>query len=85
MIIVQILNLLVSLLNLVLGWLPTVTTLPQIAGVDVDSAMVTGMGEARTFFLTFWPFQIVLEGFLFLLGYYIIKMTLKLFLGSRIK
>ncbi len=59
-------------------------TLPTIAGVDIDSVLVTGLGEARIFFGTFWIFTIMLQGMVVLLVYYGIKMIAKLLLGSRV-
>lgn len=78
-----ILYVIVQLLNIIFGIFPTVSTLPNIGNFDIDSALVTGISEARTFFVTFWPFAVVFEGFLFLLGYYSLKLILKLLLGSR--
>ena len=83
MIIEWVLNTIVLLLNGVFGLFPVVTTLPSIGGFDIDANLVTGIGEARTFFTAFWPFLVVFQGFLFLLGYYAVKMLIRLFLGSR--
>ena len=81
MIITFFLNLLVSILNIIFGWLPTVTTLPTVGGYDIDGAMVSGMGQLNLFMTTFWALQIMFNGFLVILGYYGIKLILKLFLG----
>lgn len=74
---------LIDLLNAIVGWLPNVTTLPTILSFDIDTALITGVGELRTFFTTFWPFMYVFEGFMVLLTYYGIKMLLRLLLGHR--
>lgn len=83
MIIELILNALILTLNVIFGFLPIITTLPSINGFDIDSALVTGIGSMRSFFETFWILSVVFDGFLFLLGYYITKMFLRLLLGSR--
>jgi hypothetical protein len=80
-------NLLINLLVLILGaifsWLPVVTTLPTIAGFDIDGALSTGIGQLHTFTQTFWPIQYMFNGFLFLLLYYMLKMAVTFFLGHR--
>jgi hypothetical protein len=83
MIVNFILNLLVGILNILFGWLPTITTLPTIIGFDIDSALVTGMGQLNTVITSVWVLGYLMQGFLFIMGYYIIKMTLRFFLGSR--
>ena len=79
-----ILDLIVGLFNLAFSWLPDVVTLPTIVGYDIDTALVNGMGYVKSFFGTFWFMTVMFEGFLFLMGYYVIKMTLRLLLGNRI-
>lgn len=83
----MIINLLLNLLVLILGgifsWLPEITTLPTIADYDIDTALVTGMGYFNSFATAVWPLKVLMQGFLFLLGYYLVKVALKFFLGSR--
>lgn len=79
----MLLNAVVGLLNILLSWLPTISTLPEVFGYDIDSQLVSGMGMFNTFAGAFWPVSIVFSGFLFLAGYYFIKMVLKFFLGHR--
>jgi amino acid transporter len=76
-------GIIVSLISTVFSMLPTVTTLPTIAGYDVDGALVTGMGEFTHFIQDVWPIYDVFLGFLVLMGYFGIKMLLKAVLGSR--
>lgn len=83
MIITLLLNLVVLILGVIFSWLPVVTSLPEIMGYDIDGALVTGVGYMQTFFYTFWPFQIIFQGFLILMVYYTIKIVLKFFLGHR--
>lgn len=83
MIISLLLNILVLIIGVIFSWLPNVDTLPSILGYDIDGALVTGMGYARTFFVTFWPLTILFEGFGILMIYYVIKMTLRFFIGHR--
>jgi ABC-type phosphate/phosphonate transport system permease subunit len=83
----MIINLLIGLITLILGaifsWLPIVTTLPTIAGFDIDGALVTGMGQFNTFVTTFWPLDYMFKAFLVLMGYYGLKMLITFFLGHR--
>ncbi len=65
------------------SWLPAVTTLPTIGGFDIDSALISGMGQVQTIFSAFWPLQIMFIGFLFIMGYFIIKVGVRIFFGSR--
>ncbi len=83
MIINLLLNTLVLILGAIFSWLPTVTKLPTIGGFDIDTALSTGMGEFHTFVNSFWLFRDIFVGFIFLMGYYIIKIVVTLFLGHR--
>jgi hypothetical protein len=80
-------NLLINLVVLILGaifsWLPQVTVLPKINGYDIDGALVTGIGQLNVFMMTFWPIKYMFYGFIFLMGYYAIKMAVTFFLGHR--
>jgi hypothetical membrane protein len=73
----------VGILNIIFSWLPIVTTLPTVNGYDIDGALLSGMGQLNLFMITFWPMQIMFNGFIIIMGYYGIKMTLRLFFGSR--
>lgn len=83
MIIVLLLNLLVMIIGVIFSWLPEVTTLPTIFGFDVDALLVTGVGYMRTVFQTFWVLDIMFQGFLVIMLYYVIKITIRFFLGHR--
>jgi hypothetical protein len=83
MIIILILNVIVLIVGVIFSWLPLVDTLPTIFGYDIDNALVVGMGYTNVFFETFWPLAILFQGFLILMFYYMIKMTLRPFLGHR--
>ncbi len=83
MIVILFLNLLVTIVGIVFSWLPRIDTLPNMFGFDIDNALIIGMGYLNTFFKTFWPLQIMFEGFLVLLGYFLIKMTIRFFAGHR--
>ena len=80
-------NLAISFVVLVLGsifsWLPQVTSLPTIAGYDIDTALVTGMGQVNVFFQAFWPLAYMFYGFLAIMGYFALKLVVKFFFGSR--
>lgn len=83
MIINFLLNIVVLILNVIFGWLPEVITLPTIVGYDIDGALVSGVGQLRFFFSSFWAIGYMFSGFLVIIGYYVMKATLKLFLGAR--
>lgn len=83
MIINLLLNVLVLFLGGIFSWLPQITTLPTINGFDIDAYMVQGMGYFATIAAAFWPLSIMFQGFLVLMGYFLIKMIIRFFLGSR--
>ena len=79
--------LLINLINLIIGAIfslfPVITTLPTIAGFDIDGALTNGMNMTRFMFTAFWPLQVIFQGLLVLLGYYVMKLTFTLILGHR--
>lgn len=77
------LNIIVLFIGAVFIWLPQVETLPLIVGFDIDTALVNGIGQLNVFLNAFWPIKIMIQGFLFLMGYYGLKMILRFFLGQR--
>ena len=77
------LNLIVLFIGAIFSWLPQVTTLPMIAGYDIDTALVSGMGQFHAFTQTFWPIQDMFYAFLFLMVYYITITGIRFFLGHR--
>jgi len=83
MIITLLLNILVLVVAVIFSWLPDVTTLPALLNYDIDGALVTGVGYAKTFFITFWPLGILFQGFTILMLYYVIKIILRFFIGHR--
>lgn len=83
MLIMLLLNVVVVALGGIFVWLPEVQTLPTIVGVDIDAQLLIGMGYANRFFEAVWPLAIMWAGFLFLLGYYTIKIAVKFLLGHR--
>lgn len=78
------LDTIITVLNVILSWLPDATTLPQIVGADLDGSLVTAVSFLRRIMEVYWFLGIIFDGFLFLLVYYITKMVLKLFLASRL-
>lgn len=77
------LNWIITLLEILFSWLPNVTTLPTIGGYDLDGALVTGVASFKEFILVVWPIGVVFDAFMILMLYYLTKMMLKFFLGSR--
>ncbi len=76
-------NFILLVVGFIFQQLPVVDHLPTIAGYDIDTALVTGVGYMRTFAETFWYIGIVFEGFGVLMAYYAIKLLAKLFFGNR--
>ncbi len=71
-------------ISIVLSALPTVTTLPPMLGVDIDAALVSGMGFYNTVSHSFWMLADVMAATIILMGYYGIKnLLLRFFLGHR--
>lgn len=83
MILQLLLDFVVKLINSIFGIFPLITKLPTVIGVDIDSALVTGVGQLRSFTSVFWPIGYMIDGALVIFGYYGLKMLLKLFLGHR--
>ena len=83
MIINLVLNILVDMLSLLFYAFDPIITLPTIFGVDIDTNLVNAVGWLNRIMETLWPLEVLMYGFLFLLGYYSTKLLLKLFLGSR--
>lgn len=76
-------NLVVLIVGAIFSFLPAVTVLPTIGGFDLDQALVTGASQLNAFFVTFWPLKTMFTGFLFLLGYYAIKIGIRFLIGHR--
>ncbi len=83
MIVAFLFNLIVLVIGAIFSLLPQITTLPTINGFDIDGALVQGMGEVHTFFITFWPLGIMFQGFLFLMGWYALRMGVRFLIGHR--
>lgn len=83
MIIAFLFNLIVLIISAVFSILPQVTTLPTIAGFDIDAALVTGMGEVNAFFTAFWFAKYMFLGFLVLMSYYSLKLIIRFIVGHR--
>lgn len=83
MIINLILNILVDAISVVFIAFDPITTLPVVGGVDIDANLVTAIGWFNRITVALWPLAVMMEAFLFIMGWYVIKLTLKLFLGSR--
>lgn len=76
-------NLVILILGAIFSFFPVVNTLPTIAGFNIDANMLLGMGYINTVFQTFWPLAYMFQAFLFLMGYYILKIIVVFFLGHR--
>ena len=83
MLISNILGVLANIVAVLCSFLPSVTVLPTIAGYDIDTALVTGVGQAYQFASVVWPIWDVLLGALFLWGFHSLMLLVKLLLGHR--
>lgn len=83
MIINLLLNVLIGIVGVFFSWLPAVDTLPSIFGFDIDGALVSGMGQLNFVRTQVWALNYLFLGFLFIMGYFGVKMVVRLFLGSR--
>lgn len=83
MIIAFLFNLIVLIIGAVFSILPQITTLPTIGGFDIDSALVSGMGELNAFMATFWFLKDLFIGFLVLMAYFSLKLIIRFLVGHR--
>lgn len=72
-----------SVLNGVFSFLPTVTKLPTLFGIDMDAQLVGAMGVLNDIMTYYWPIRDLFVAVAFFLTYKIIMMVIKIFLGSR--
>lgn len=78
-----IINFVLLLIGLVFSILPTVTLLPPILGVDIDTELVNGIGMMNSFFEAFWVLGYLVAGGLAIASYHISKRLLTFIFGSR--
>lgn len=78
-----VIGVIVSFLASVFSIFGGVEKLPTIGDFDIDTALVTGMGQFKHFMADVWVLQYVFQGLGVLIVYYGAKMILKVFLGSR--
>jgi len=83
MLVQAILQSLIFIFTASFSWLPEVTTLPTVLDVDIDAALVTGIGILNAFAQTVWPLADLMAGFGLLLTYFAFKMFLKFLIGHR--
>ncbi len=73
-----------SLLTAVFSWLPKVTVLPTIFGVDIEAIMTTFIGYYMGVAVLIWPMYDLYQGAVYMLTYYAVsRLALRMFLGSR--
>ena len=73
-----------SLLTAVFDWLPKITTLPSVLGVDVDTALVQAVGYFHGVAGNMWPLMPPFIGGLVWIGYLVTKnIVIRIFLGGR--
>lgn len=72
-----------SFLNGVFSFLPTVTTLPTIFGIDIDAQLTAAVGVLNDIGTYYWPIRDLFIAVGFFLTYKLLMLVIKLFLGSR--
>lgn len=83
MIFISILQFVVAILAALLSWLPNVSSLPTVLGVDVDANMINAMSYFYSATDSFWPVRDLFIGVLFYTTYLGIKLLARLMLGHR--
>jgi len=68
-----------SILQLIFGFFPTVTTLP----LGIDSALSTAFGWLHSFLEYVWPAQVIYEVVIYYLSFRVLLIVLKFFIGNR--
>lgn len=76
-------NTAITIVNFLFAWWPNAEQLPTIFGLDLDETFTTAITTYNTFAEVIWPIHYVMLAFLFLMGYFVIKITFKLILGGR--
>ncbi len=76
-------NFFVLAMSVLFSWTKVVTKIPNIIGYDIDSALSNAMGQFTIIGRSFWFLKDLVLGFIAIMGYYLLKMTLKFFLGHR--
>lgn len=83
MLVMLLINVIVLIIGAVFSWLPQIDTIPMIMDYDIDTALLTGVGQFKMVIESFWVYGYLFGGLVILLGYYSIKMLLRFFLGHR--
>lgn len=70
-------------LNAVFSFLPSVTTLPNVMGVNVDAALTAGVNGFYVLTASIWPLRDMFIAAMIWFGYLALKMMLRVLLGAR--
>jgi len=79
MIIQLLLQILISGLNVIFGWLPDASTLP----FGIDEILVDGVGQFKALMALIPPLETVFTAFMIYLSFRLGLILLKVFLGNR--
>jgi len=80
MIIHLLFSIIIMIFNTLVSWLPSVSVLP----FGMDSLWISSVGYFKGFMLIFPPLEIVYQAFVFYLGFRLLLIVLKVFLGKRV-
>jgi hypothetical protein len=72
-----------SVLNGVFSFLPTVTTLPTIFGINLDAQLTGAVGVLNDIGTYYWPIRDLFVAVAFFLTYRVIMLVIRFFIGHR--
>lgn len=84
MLIYNLLLSLVKMMNIAFAYVPQATKLPTFFGIDLDYYLGIGVSGYKLLMAIFPPFQTILTAAVVYLGWRLILLGLKVFLGSRL-
>jgi len=73
-----------GLLGVLLGWLPGWGQVPLLLPWGIDSVMVTAVSYYRSIIETVPYLEVLMQAFLYALGFELAMIVLKVFLGARV-
>lgn len=68
---------LVAIITTIFSFFDPVTVLPTIANVNLDTIIIGGIGNVMALAHVFWYITDIIQGFLFISGYYVLKLTIR--------
>lgn len=72
-----------ALLTAAFSFLPTVTTLPTVIGINVDALLVQAVSGFTALAASMWPLRDLFIAMMVWYSYKVLLLLIKLFLGAR--